>query len=248
MKPLVKILVLFYVLASSFFILFLLVSTILESCGIPIKCAQGDIMILSITLASFLTAYYGYKRGLVGRSDFRYTLESGQLGLIMCLLLLLLVPLSIFEILAPLPDMLVLNGLNFQSPAVIISAVVVAPVVEEIIFRGMITKILLAKYDPKKAILISALIFGIIHMNPAQIPCTIMLGLLFGWLFYKTRSIIPGVILHFTNNAIALLGSNYFNDDVLTNHLMVTLLVGGISVIVLLFMVKKVRAAFVVAP
>jgi len=97
-------LVLFYVLASSFFILFLLVSTILESCGIPLKCAQGDLRILSITLASFLTAYYGYKRGLVGRSDFRYTLKLGQLGLIICLLLLF-VPLSIFEILAPLPDM-----------------------------------------------------------------------------------------------------------------------------------------------
>lgn len=105
MKQIVKILVLIQVLAILFAFFFLLVITILESCGIPIKCAQGDLRILSITLASFLTAYYGYKRGLVGRSDFRYTLKLGQLGLIICLLLLLLVPLSIFEILAPLPDM-----------------------------------------------------------------------------------------------------------------------------------------------
>ena len=56
---------------------------------------------------------------------------------------------------------------------------------------------------PGMAILLSALIFGLIHVNPAQVPFAFCLGLVFGWLYYRTGSIIPGMIGHFLNNSLA---------------------------------------------
>lgn len=86
----------------------------------------------------------------------------------------------------------------------IVSIVVMAPMVEELLFRGAIEGHLLQTgKKPKTAIFLSALIFGIIHVNPAQIPFAFCLGLVFGWLYYRTGSVIPGMIGHFLNNAMA---------------------------------------------
>ena len=51
----------------------------------------------------------------------------------------------------------------------IICVAILGPILEELLFRGAITKVLLKKYNPLVAILISGLIFGIFHMNPAQV-------------------------------------------------------------------------------
>ena len=56
---------------------------------------------------------------------------------------------------------------------------------------------------PLHAILIASAIFGIVHMNPIQIPFAFAIGLIFGWLYYRTGSVIPGIVGHFINNSIA---------------------------------------------
>jgi hypothetical protein len=64
------------------------------------------------------------------------------------------------------------------------------------------------------AIAISALLFSAAHMNPAQLPHTFLVGLLLGWLYYRTNSIIPGVVYHWVNNTIAYVLYNlYPNPD-----------------------------------
>lgn len=86
----------------------------------------------------------------------------------------------------------------------IISIVVMAPVVEELLFREAIEGHLLQTGKrPKAAIFLSALIFGVIHINPAQIPFAFCIGLVFGWLYYRTGSVVPGMVGHFLNNAMA---------------------------------------------
>ena len=86
----------------------------------------------------------------------------------------------------------------------ILSATIMAPLVEELLFRGSIQGHLLRTgVKPLYAILISSAIFGVIHMNPAQIPFAFAIGLIFGWLYYRTGSVIPGIIGHFINNSIA---------------------------------------------
>lgn len=86
----------------------------------------------------------------------------------------------------------------------ILCIALLGPILEELLFRGAITKVLLGKYSPAKAILISGLLFGIFHLNPAQIVNACFLGFFLAWLFYKTRSLIPGILLHILNNSLAV--------------------------------------------
>ncbi len=79
-----------------------------------------------------------------------------------------------------------------------------APLVEELVFRGAILKALLGAFRSHwVAILISALVFALIHANPAQMPHAFLIGLLLGWMYYRSGSILPGVALHWVNNTVA---------------------------------------------
>ena len=86
----------------------------------------------------------------------------------------------------------------------IISITIMAPLVEELLFRGAIQGHLLRKgMNPWVALFIASAIFGIVHMNPVQIPFAFAIGLIFGWLYYRTGSLVPGIVGHFLNNSIA---------------------------------------------
>ena len=88
----------------------------------------------------------------------------------------------------------------------IISITIMAPLVEELLFRGAIQGHLLRKgMNPWAALFIASAIFGIIHMNPIQIPFAFAIGMIFGWLYYRTGSLVPGIVGHFLNNSIACL-------------------------------------------
>lgn len=89
----------------------------------------------------------------------------------------------------------------------IFAIVVIGPVLEEMLFRGAITSELLKHYSPKPAIILSALMFGVFHINPAQILTATLMGLLLAWLFYRTRSLIPGILIHILNNGLSVLFS-----------------------------------------
>lgn len=81
---------------------------------------------------------------------------------------------------------------------------VIAPVVEELVFRGATLRALFKIFPEGRhwwAIAISALLFALIHGNFAQGLHAFIIGMLLGWLFYRTRSIIPGVMYHLVNNS-----------------------------------------------
>ena len=102
-----------------------------------------------------------------------------------------------------------------RSPEGYIVIGIAAPLVEEVVFRGAILRALLewmknsfGELTNKKAwiaIAISAMFFAAIHFNPAQIPHAFFGGLLLGWLYYRTGSIIPGILYHLVNNSVAFL-------------------------------------------
>lgn len=90
-----------------------------------------------------------------------------------------------------------------------------APLCEELVFRGAVLRALL-QWTPRHwvAIAVSALLFALIHANPAQMPHAFLIGLLLGWLYYRTDSIVPGVVYHWVNNSIAYVLYNlYPNPD-----------------------------------
>ena len=90
-----------------------------------------------------------------------------------------------------------------------IAVVILAPLGEEIVFRGFLQQIL-EKYwkDITQAILFTSLIFSLIHMNPYWFFQIYFLGIILGFLAWKTKSIIAPLILHSLNNCMALLLSS----------------------------------------
>lgn len=81
---------------------------------------------------------------------------------------------------------------------------IMAPLVEELVFRGAILRALLQwrSHTPWLGIAVSAALFAATHMNPAQLPHAFCIGLLLGWMYYRTDSIVPGVVYHWVNNSI----------------------------------------------
>ena len=88
---------------------------------------------------------------------------------------------------------------------------VLAPFAEEVVFRGAVLRTLLGLMSKKNhwvAIMISAAIFGLAHANVAQFVNALLMGLLLGWMYYRTKSLVPGILLHWVNNTMAYVLSN----------------------------------------
>lgn len=88
---------------------------------------------------------------------------------------------------------------------------ILAPLAEEVVFRGAILRTLLGIMSKKNhwvAILISAAIFGVVHANLAQFVNALLMGLLLGWMYYRTGSLVPGILLHWVNNTMAYVLTN----------------------------------------
>ena len=58
------------------------------------------------------------------------------------------------------------------------------------------------------AIIISAALFGLAHFNAAQFINALLMGLLLGWMYYRTGSLVPGILLHWVNNTMAYVLAN----------------------------------------
>lgn len=93
-----------------------------------------------------------------------------------------------------------------------ISAVILAPLLEEFIFRGIILNGLLKKVSPIKAILLSSFLFAFVHLNPWQFVSAFLIGLIMGWVYFKTGNLLYAIFIHFTNNFLASLAAINMND------------------------------------
>ncbi|MCB2289249.1 CPBP family intramembrane metalloprotease [Clostridium sp. CS001] len=97
------------------------------------------------------------------------------------------------------------------SPIILIlSVAVVAPVYEEVIFRGILLKGMSKKINPAIALIISALFFALVHMNIPQGINAFLLGIVIGAIYLKTGSIYLSIFAHFTNNILAITMSSLF--------------------------------------
>jgi len=92
-------------------------------------------------------------------------------------------------------------GFIIDPVVMVIMAVIMAPVFEEIIFRGIIQKGLINNgVKPWKAILLASVLFGLIHGNPWQFVGATLLGCVLGVVYYKTKSLLLPMLLHGFNN------------------------------------------------
>ncbi|QYE99791.1 ABC transporter permease subunit/CPBP intramembrane protease [Paraclostridium sordellii] len=82
---------------------------------------------------------------------------------------------------------------------------------EEALFRGFIFKSFINKNSSNVAIICSAILFGIIHIDFLRIIPTGILGLVLAYLVYKSGSIFIAIIIHFINNTVVILSIHYPN-------------------------------------
>ncbi|MFC6267623.1 CPBP family intramembrane glutamic endopeptidase [Frigoriflavimonas asaccharolytica] len=97
-----------------------------------------------------------------------------------------------------------MNSISIEPFSLIIMVAVLAPIFEEILFRGIIMKGMLNnKINPYRAIVISAFIFGAVHFYPWQFLGAFLLGMVLGLVYWKTKSLLLPMLMHAFNNFIA---------------------------------------------
>ncbi|WP_394665368.1 CPBP family intramembrane glutamic endopeptidase [uncultured Chryseobacterium sp.] len=107
-----------------------------------------------------------------------------------------------------------MEKLTDDPVVMIITAVICAPIFEEIIFRGIIQKGLMNKgVEPKMAIVFASVIFGAIHGNPWQFVGAVLLGCVLGLVYYKTKSLLLPMLLHGFNNLCSTLLITYVKTE-----------------------------------
>ncbi|MBF9252422.1 CPBP family intramembrane metalloprotease [Pontibacter sp. 172403-2] len=131
---------------------------------------------------------------------------------VLYLLILLFIPaihiaLDPLVSLIPMPDVVRDMFVNMSGKDIFtfITIVVAAPVLEEFLMRGLLLRGLLKNYSPATAIIWTSVMFAVLHLNPWQGIGAFVLGLVLGWIYYKTRSIWTCIFLHFANNLMGAL-------------------------------------------
>lgn len=87
----------------------------------------------------------------------------------------------------------------------VLAIAIIGPIVEELVFREGIIGYLIRRGQHRwVAIIFSSLMFGIIHLNPAQVPFAFIMGIVLGVIYVKSHSIVLTSIIHILNNTIAV--------------------------------------------
>ncbi|MDX2053047.1 MAG: type II CAAX endopeptidase family protein [Polyangiaceae bacterium] len=92
-----------------------------------------------------------------------------------------------------------------SASVLLFSMLVLAPFTEELLMRGAVLGGLLRRYSTRKSVLISALAFAGLHLNPYQVLQSLVLGLISGWVRVQTGSLWPGILAHVAFNAALIL-------------------------------------------
>lgn len=105
---------------------------------------------------------------------------------------------DIVEALAPLSrwEEAMFRRFSSGSLPVVVAVCILAPVLEEMLFRGLILRSFLQRYPRWPAIFFSAILFGAAHLNIYQFVAAFFLGLFLGWLYERTHSLLPCIALH----------------------------------------------------
>ena len=91
----------------------------------------------------------------------------------------------------------------------LLSLAVLAPIVEELVFRGLLYGWVAGRWNSLAAWIVSSLAFAAAHWEPAHVVLVLPLGFLFGWLRRRTDSLLPSLFAHIVNNGFALVAAVY---------------------------------------
>lgn len=161
---------------------------------------------------------YLIRQQKTGNTTFNFRIENKKIiPLVMIASVALLFGIvSPISSLIPMPDSIkkVVGDMAGQNGIfTFLYMVIAAPILEESIFRGIMLDGLLKKYTPIKSILISSLLFGLVHLNPWQFITGLFFGIFIGWIYYKSGSLSLAILIHFTANLSGFLMRYFINDS-----------------------------------
>lgn len=206
--------------ALGLLLLFMLASLI---AGLPLLLGfaiPGYLLFPLIYALPFLLAlplfFFFYKKWNQQAVKFRFSLPAWPMSIMLLAIAFGVIKLS--NLLAYwLSQIGVLNALNEATSAsfakmyrhslwgFFFSTVLLAPFLEEVLFRGYFLKSFLKNYKPWVAISLSALLFGLLHGNPQQFIAAFTVGLLLGYTYWRTHSLLTPILIHLLNNLSAFL-------------------------------------------
>jgi membrane protease YdiL (CAAX protease family) len=122
---------------------------------------------------------------------------------------------NLVRIIIPMPDIIEKIFMDLVSNqetiwASLFTVVLVAAFSEEFLFRGLFYSGYEKRYGATKAIIYTALLFGLFHMNPWQFFGAAILGAIYAWWFFLTRNLALCVIGHGLNNLMPIIALRYF--------------------------------------
>jgi membrane protease YdiL (CAAX protease family) len=211
--------------------IFLGVWIISNVCSILLKDkVSSDILTLFVAIMLYGVTFficYIIRQKRIGETAVNFSFSNAKIipcTILVSLIITWAIATPITELM-PMPELMkeAIERLNNSTSfAMFLFMVILAPLGEELIFRGIILDGLLKKYSAWKAIIVSALIFGAIHLNPWQFIPGFTLGIFFGWIYYHTqRNILQTFILHAVVNlsgfATHFLEEKYKNADSLAD-------------------------------
>lgn len=244
--------------AFSLIILIGLLYNLLMNSGIDLDQVDKNMQIFFIfggSLFLFVPLIYARYRQFDIKSLFRFNTVSIPTIIHSLLIGLALTILSdemdrIINIFFPLPDWLneqmesLRAGNTMELILIVIGAVFIAAIAEEGLFRGFLQYSLEKRGDVTRAVILSALTWTMIHMNLYWSIQLFLMGIVIGYMAWRTNSIIPAVIIHGINNLIGILYLNYDLDSYMqwyewNDH--VSPIVVVISAAILVFTIRNIK-------
>jgi len=200
------------------FILFLITIILVSFIGVIIILIGGSTYSLLTELLIILPAFiFSIQLKMPLKKTFRLNKINPSI-----ILYSVIISLAIFIIgdeldriifqLFPMPDELyqsmnkLLHIHSFKDAIILIAAgVLFAAFAEEMLFRGVLQRSLEHFREPAIAIVLSSVLFSIIHFNPWAALQIMFLGLFLGYLAWKANSIFPAIVLHGINNLLSII-------------------------------------------
>jgi hypothetical protein len=159
--------------------------------------AAGGTLLATITIKRKV---YGNQPAFIN-----YRVTPADYILVLLLTVMIIIVIDPLTSVIPMPDKYkeLFETMFSKTFPAFLTAVIAAPLLEELIFRGIVLEGFLKNYSPAKAILWTNILFGLAHLNPWQFLGAFLMGIFISWVYYKTRNLILPVFIHFINNLIS---------------------------------------------
>lgn len=170
-------------------------------------------------LCAIVFALWQKQRKAPGVKLFNFSLRGANPGIILwgfCLVLLLSVLIEPLVFLFPEFYFDYISNLIGMGGWVMLTSIICAPILEEVLFRGIIQSSITHKKGKILGVLITSAIFGAVHIIPPQAINAFFVSLVLGFIFISSRSLLVVIIIHALNNAVSYLAMTLNDGKILS--------------------------------